>query len=188
MSAGKVTQQLYLTGLPDGGVFTVTSVTAPQDSDWYTYFSRTAPFTVTGTQQQPGYIGESVIQTQGVFGGGTPPYVTLAYSLQVPVNGQTVTKTGYLSVNTTAFGEIERPDYSLLTFNIEGQPPQNVSQEIPDLQDPDPIYVGFAVSSSQVLIAASTENLLSSKVLEDLIDGVIDVNEELVKWVIEALL
>jgi hypothetical protein len=188
MSVGKVTQQLYVTSVPVGGVFTVTSVTAPQTSDFYTYFSKTAPFSVTGTQDHPGYMGESEIQTQGVFGGGTPPYVTLAYSLAVPVNGQTVTTTGYLNINTTDFGTIERPDYSLLTFDIDNQPPQNVSQKIPTEQDPDPIYIGFAVNNGQVVIAASSQNLLSTKVLEGLIAGVIDVNVDLVKWVIGALL
>lgn len=187
MSVGKVTQQLFLTGLPDGGVFTVTSVNAPQNSDWYTYFSRTAPFTVTGTQAHPGYIGESIIQTQGLIGGGTPPYVTLSYILQAPVNGQQVSTAGYLNINTTAFGTIERPDYSLLTFSIEGQPPQNVSQEIPTEQDPDPIYVGFSVNDSKVVIAASPQNLLSTQLLNDLINGVIDINTDLVKWVIGAL-
>jgi len=187
MSVGKVTQQLYLTSLPDGGIFTVTAVSTPRDDTWYTYFSHAAPFSVAGTQAQPGYIGESMIQTQGVFGGGTPPYVTLTYTLLVPVNGQQVTKTGYLNVNTTAFYELARPDYSLLTFSIEGQPPQNVSQQIPTEQDPDPIYVGFAVSNGQVIVAASPQNLLTTRVLDDLINGVIDVDTELVKWVIGAL-
>jgi hypothetical protein len=187
MSVGKVTQQLYLTGLPDGAVFTVTKVDAPDNSTWFTYFSRSAPFTVTGTQQNPGWIGESIIQTKSTLGGGDPPYVTLTYTLHVAINGEPVTRNGYLNINTTKFFEVDRPDYSLLTFSIDGQPPQNVSQEIPTLQDPDPIYVGFAVTNSQVLVAASVQNLLSTRVLNDLIKGVIDVNTSLVKWVIGAL-
>jgi len=188
MAIGKVSQQLYLTSLPDGCIFTVTSVTTPQTSDFYTYFNKTAPFSVTGTQDSPGYIGETVIETQGVFGGGTPPYVTLQYSLQVSTGDNSAISAGYLNVNTTAFGFIQRPDYSILTFDIDTQPPQNVSQAIPSELDPDPIYVGFAVTTAQALIAGSSENLLSTDVLEKLIEGVIDVDTELVKWVIGALL
>jgi hypothetical protein len=47
--------------------------------------------------------------------------------------------------------------------------------------------VGFTVSNGQVIVAASPQNLLTTKVLDDLINGVIDVNTELVKWVIGAL-
>ncbi len=187
MAAGKVSQQLYLTSLPTGGVFTVTSVTTPQTEDFYTYFNKTAPFSVTGTQAAPGLIGESIIQTQGVTDSGTPPYVTLSYSLKVPKGGQTVTKTGYLNINTTEFGTFERPDESLLTFNIEGQPPQNVRQNIPTLQSPDPIYVGFAVNKDQIIIAASPQNVLTTQVLEKMIDGIIDIHKELVEWAIELL-
>lgn len=187
MSVGKITQQLYLTSLPEGAVFTVTSVSTPQTDDFYTYFNNKAPFTVTGTPEQPGNIGSSIIQTQDAFGGGTPPYVTLQFNLQVPNNGQTATTTGYLNINTTEFGTIERPDYSLLTFSIDNQAPQNVSQEIPTLQAPDPIYVGFAVNEGKVVIAASSQNNLSTQVLSALITGVIEVNTSLVKWVIAAL-
>ncbi|HEX6369743.1 MAG TPA: hypothetical protein VF006_12560 [Longimicrobium sp.] len=187
MAAGKVSQKLYLTSVPAGGVFTVTSVTTPQTEDFYTYFNKTAPFSVTGTQAQPGLIGESVIQTQGVTDSGTPPYVTLAYSLQVPRGGQAVTKTGYLNINTTEFGTFERADESLLTFNIEGQPPQNVRQHIPTLQAPDPIYVGFATSKDQIIIAASPQNVLTTQVLEKMIDGVIEIHKELAEWVIGLL-
>lgn len=188
MSVGKITQYLYLTGLPDGAVFTVNSVTTPEDKKWDTDFSRHAPFTVTGTQSHPGLIGWSTIQTRSVFDTGTPPYVTLAYTLQLPVNGQQVTKTGYLSFNTTEFNFPSRPDYSLLTFNIEGLPPQNVSQKVRDLLTPDPMYVGFAVNENKVMVAASKENLLTTQVLNDLINGVIRVDIALVKWVIGALL
>lgn len=51
MSVGKVSQQLYLTSLPDGGVFTVTAVSTPSDDTWYTYFSHTAPFSVTARRR-----------------------------------------------------------------------------------------------------------------------------------------
>jgi hypothetical protein len=182
MSIGKVTQPLYLTGLPEGAIFSVVDINTPNDDTWYTYFNRTAPFSVTGTQAQPGLMGESIIQTRSVYGGGASPYVTLICQLQVPGNGAMVSKLVYLNISATQFGKIQRPDYSLLTFTIDNQIPQTASQPISTLQAPDPIYVGFAVSNDQVVIAASPQNLLTTQVLAGLINGVLTINKELVSW------
>lgn len=187
MAAGKISQMLYLTNLPAGAEFTVTSVATPQNSTFYTYFNRTAPFEVNGTQAQPGLIGESVIMTQGVTDSGTPPPVTLYYNLQVPANGQTVTQSGYLILSTTDFGTIQRPDYSLLTLSLENEKPQTVSQRVPLGMAPDPIYIGFAVSNNHVILAASPQNMLSTQVLEGLIQGVSTLHQKMIGWVIGLL-
>jgi hypothetical protein len=87
-----------------------------------------------GALTEPTDIGESVIQSQGVLDHGTPPQVTLAYTLQLTINQTAHSQTGYLNICTTEFGRIFRPDYSTLTFNIENQAPRSIEQDIHDGQ------------------------------------------------------
>jgi hypothetical protein len=181
MAPGKVSQQLYLTSLPEGAVFTVTSITTPKTDSFYTYFNKTAPFSIKGALTEPTDIGESVIQSQGVLDHGTPPQVTLAYTLQLTINKQPTHKTGYLNICTTEFGRIFRPDYSTLTFNIENQAPRSIEQDIHDGQAPDPIHIAFAINSDQVLMNAIPQHKLSTEVLSKLIGGVEFAHENVMK-------
>ncbi len=172
MALGKVSQRLYLTSLPEDAVFTVTSITTPRTDTFYTYFNKTAPFSVKGALTEPAYLGESVIQSEGPLDHGMPPHVTLAYSLQLTINKQLTHKTGYLNICTTEFGRIQRPDHSTLTFNIDNKEPQSVVQDIPNGQAPDPINIAFAINSDHVLIAASPQHTLTTQLLSALISGV----------------
>ena len=184
MAAGKVSQDLYLTGLPPGLSFTIQSATTPNTPDFYTYFNRTCPFDVTGTQANPGHIGQCVIASNDVLDSGTPLSIELLYTLDTPTSNLA---SGYLTIGATDFGALARADYTTLTFSVNGQPPSTVTQTVPyPLLAPDPIYIGFAMMQDQIAIAATPQNLLSTQVLSVVLSGILTAHVSVVKALIRS--
>ncbi|MCG7374212.1 hypothetical protein [Pseudomonas luteola] len=177
MSVGKVTQSISLTTLPPGAKFSITSIDTPQNETFYTHFSgKNVPYDVGC----PGNIGESIIQTNDITGSGIPPYVTLEYR----ISSNDKVSTGRLRFTTTEFSATSRPDYSNLLFDIDGEPPQLISQEISMLVAPQGIFLGFTMVDNKFVIAASPENNITLDVLNGLISGVLEAHKYAIKWII----
>ncbi|KAF6756525.1 hypothetical protein DFP72DRAFT_1007593 [Ephemerocybe angulata] len=205
-------QIVWLKGLPEGLDFTVTAVTPfiPDKSGWragFTHFKHghitanerdgspwdylTVPFKVSPSEDD-GLLGHfKMAPNNGVYCTGPGGRIDVTFTIEgtttIDGTAHTIPKTtGYISVSSSDWGGLGRPDYSNVTYSVAGSPPVNLSVQVkPNIGvDPDDAYIVGAVGKddSNFALNATTHSDTLKTVLSDAIRGILFVNEKLAGW------
>lgn len=187
MAIGKLSEELWLSVLPQGLTFTVTAPENSTHDQWYTYFEvgrRNLPYTVEAGKR----VATSVLSTTYVLDSGPGLSNKLRFKVSGQLNGKQVNKEGYFIFSSTDWPLFGRPDNSILTFQFDGTDAVSISQQVRTLVSPDPYYFGFAVKDDQLLMVVSRENNIGTAVMSKIIDGILTLHTKAIGWVFGKIL
>jgi hypothetical protein len=146
-AVGKLLCTVTLNVLPDNWSIKVTSFTAvipPGNNGWYAVNNGPTP---PYTPKAGGSIASCYLSSTNLSDSGTGP--SAIYGFQVTTD-KGIVNTGTLTLGSSAWGYVTRPDQIYLTFdfNNDSNPPQTILMAVPDLLDPDPFSLGFGEDSN----------------------------------------
>ena len=184
MAVGKLYTPLYLSILPDGWQFEVTKLDTQSYDGWYSGFDND---NVPYSSSQGDFVNACTLSTSDVTNSGPGPSGTLHFTVTTD-SGKS--KTGYLTFSSTDWGDVERPDYSLLTAAFDNQEaPPPVYLEVPDLLDPGNYYIGFSLDKNgDILMVAQANDPITNQLISDIVNGIITAFTDTLKWVVGELI
>ena len=127
----------------------------------------------------------------GLYCTGPGGKVDLTFTIEgtTTIEGQSFTipkKTGHISVSSSDWCRLERPDISNVTYSVDGLAPVNLSVTIhPNIGlDPDDVYVVGGVDKNEggLGLNATTDSDTLKTVLRYIIEGILFTNEKLAGW------
>jgi hypothetical protein len=133
----------------------------------------------------------------GLYCTGPGGKVDITFTIEgtTTIEGQSFTvakKTGYISVSSSDWCGLERPDISNVTYSVAGVAPINLSVTVhPNIGlDPDDACVvgGIDTNQKEFGFNATTDSDTLKTVLGYLIEGILWGNESLAGWARSALL
>ncbi|KAF2130137.1 hypothetical protein P153DRAFT_431179 [Dothidotthia symphoricarpi CBS 119687] len=210
MAPGNITQALYARGLPPGVKLVVTDVTfTVPGSDWWPGFQgphkslykntseadKQSMFPMEATSYvHNGYIGSAYLSSQSLFDTGHGPEIYIKYSLSgsTTVNGQTVDLshvTGQITVSTTDWSLVSRPDYCNVTYQVQNQQVHNLSNAVQAGQSPKDVSFVFGVNplEKQVGVNVAVDEDVTKDLIDYALKGIFKAHEKAVGWVVGAI-
>ena len=96
---------------------------------------------------------------------------------------------GFITVGSTDWGKLARPDYCNVTYQIMDHSPLNFSNAIPSLQSPTDVnfVLGANPKEHQVAINASTDTDVTKVLIGYALQGIFKAHEKAIGWVIGAV-
>ena len=141
-----------------------------------------------------GYIGTAYLSSQSIFDTGPGPEIYLTFKLSgtITVNNKTVDLSdteGKITISTTDWSTIARPDYCNVTYQIQQQSPRNLANSVPNGQSPPDVAFVFAANAdeSKVGANAAVDKDVTKTLIEYALKGIFWGHEKAVGWVIGAI-
>ena len=124
-------------------------------------------------------------------GGSLGPKAEIYYRLHGTINAQgqsiAVDRDGFISVSTTEWGKVERPNYCNVTYMLAGSNPVNLSGEVPATiaQHPEDVQLLFAVNAESKAVGLNV-TAAPKTVMDELIGygirGIFWANQKAAGW------
>jgi hypothetical protein len=141
-----------------------------------------------------GWLGTSRLSSLSVSDTGAGPEIYLRFQLQgsTSVGGQPVdlsSTRGFITVSSTEWGWLARPDYCNVTYQVQDAQPRNQPVEVPVGQSPKDVSLVMAASPSEgkVGINASVDPDAVKDMIGYALQGIFKAHEKAAGWVIGAL-
>ncbi|OTB03218.1 hypothetical protein M426DRAFT_181161 [Hypoxylon sp. CI-4A] len=207
---GDLNQNVYLKGLPEGLDFTVTAITpsVPDTSGWSAGYRHVDHGEITVNEKgtwdylhlpfkllpndRDGLLGRFKLRSNsGLYSTGQGGKIDVTFTIEgtTTIEGKSHTvpkKTGYISVSSSDWCGLARPDISNVTYSVAGVAPVNLSVTVePNVGlDPDDAYIVAAVDKDKDnfgLNATTCSDTLKT-VLSYAIRGILWGHERLAGW------
>ena len=193
MSIGKLVEEIILKSVFDGCELTITGLETEKRDSWYSEFrypsKKMIPHDIV-IKHEGTPVATTLLSSTSATDSGVGVSATLKFRLEYSSDSGRVHKTGFIKSSATpwpSFPNLGRPDYALLLFGLDGEAPQEVSRSVPMLINPDPFYIAFGKKGDQVLMVASTEDSLGTKVVSSILDGIITAHTKALSWCFGAI-
>lgn len=90
--------------------------------------------------------------------------------------------TGRLTVSTTDWGWIERPDYVNVAYQIQNSNIQSIAIEVQSGQSPKDVSLAFAIDGEKIGLAASIDPNLTKDLINIALLGISWAHEKALSW------
>lgn len=125
---------------------------------------------------------------------GAGPEIYLRFQLQgtATIDGGTIDLSsmhGFITISTTDWGYLERPDYSNVTYQLADQSPRNLGVEVLSMQSPKDasLIVGVNAKEKKVGVNASVDEDVVKDLIGWALKGIFKAHEKAAGWVIGAI-
>jgi hypothetical protein len=185
MAVGTIAEDTYLTSLPSNTTFTVIELIPEERDGWVSSIGigKKPPYNVSQSEQ----IVITNLSTTKVTDTGAGPSATLKFKINFSTPDRSIEKTGYITVSSTDWPLIGRPDYSLLTFGFDQDVPQTIHKKIPYLISPDSWSIGIGIQDNKIALVAQADSKLETKLISTILQGIVTAHTDALKWVVRAL-
>lgn len=209
MAIGTMTFPLYIKKMPDNMRFTVTEVKGfnpPNNGEWYYHHVSSSdtkpkesslltrrlkscpatPFTVDLNKRE-GFIGEFWLSPNSIWQSGQGPKFEVRFTIEgTSPSGVTSSRNGWLTISTSEWGRVGRPDNGLITFVFDGSAADNLLFSTPVLTylDDCNVVVEWLKDQSAVGMTITSDKTMVKQLCEYAIGGILTAHEKAAGWVV----
>ncbi|KAI5848876.1 hypothetical protein BZA05DRAFT_475196 [Tricharina praecox] len=188
MPVGTMSFPLHLGKIPEGMTFTVTGVKPVVPAgDWYAYTNLAKFPHVVDTSGPNPLIGGFSLSTTGITQHGSGPYFEVSFTVSgKSPNGVESSRDGHLTISTSDWGFIERPDQGIITFGFDGSAAHTHMFDTPTLRYLNDVHllVEYFPSETAVGMTVTSDATMISKICDVALGGIFLAHEKAASWAV----